>query len=168
MPNPTSKSEATPADVVAWTDGRALLATGSPFDPVSWKGRTITIGQGNNAYVFPGVGLGVLVSGAREVTDSMFAAAADQLAMEAGARDAGSGSLFPPVRDLRRVTAGVAAAVVREARECGVGRAIRDEDVERAVAEAMWDPAYLPFEPAPVPGHVLKQSEPEVAATAAG
>jgi malic enzyme len=149
MSNPTSKSEATPADIVAWTDGRALVATGSPFDPVRWKDGTIAIGQGNNVFVFPGVGLGVLVSEACEVTDSLFAAAAERLADEVGAEDLAAGRLFPPVRDIRRVTARIAEAVAREARDSGVGRRLSDAQVTRAVAEAMWEPVYLPLEPAP-------------------
>jgi malic enzyme len=157
MSNPTSKSEAVPADIMKWTDGRALVATGSPFDPVPWNGRTITIGQGNNAFVFPGMGLGILLSKAREVTESMFAAAARALAAEVSAEDLASGSLFPPVRDIRRVTAAIAAAVVREARDCGVGDFIEDAEVEREVARNMWDPTYLPLEPAP--GVVAPQPE---------
>jgi malate dehydrogenase (oxaloacetate-decarboxylating) len=149
MSNPTSKSEATPADVIAWTDGRALVATGSPFDPVAWEGRTITIGQGNNVFIFPGVGLGVLVSEAREVADSLFAAAAERLAEEVGAEDLAAGSLFPAVRNIRRVTARIAEAVAREARDRDLGRRLSDQEVTRAVAEAMWEPAYLPLEPAP-------------------
>ncbi len=149
MSNPTSKSEAKPADVVAWTNGRALVATGSPFEPVSVEGRTHVFGQGNNAFVFPGMGLGALVSEAHEVTDGMFAAAAQALADEVSEADLASGSLFPPVRDIRRVTAGVAAAVVREAREEGLGRTIADDAIAPAVRAAMWEPAYLPMDPAP-------------------
>jgi malic enzyme len=149
MSNPTSKSEATPADVIAWTAGRALVATGSPFDPVVWDGRTVAVGQGNNVFVFPGVGLGVLVSEAREVTDSLFAAAAESLAAQVRAEDLAAGRLFPPVGEIRRVTARVAEAVAREAGRSGVGRALRDDEVVRAVAEAMWEPAYLPLEAAP-------------------
>jgi malate dehydrogenase (oxaloacetate-decarboxylating) len=149
MSNPTSKSEATPADLIAWTAGRALVATGSPFDPVVWDGRTIAVGQGNNVFVFPGVGLGVLVSEAREVTDSLFAAAAESLAAEVRAEDLAAGRLFPRVGEIRRVTARVAEAVAREAGRNGVGRALSDEQVVQAVAEAMWEPAYLPLEAAP-------------------
>jgi malate dehydrogenase (oxaloacetate-decarboxylating) len=145
MSNPTSCSEATPADVIAWTDGRALVATGSPFDPVSWGGRTIEIGQGNNAFVFPGVGLGVLVSQARKVTDSMFLAAAEQLAAEVSDEQLAAGSLFPRVRELRRVSAHIAEAVVRAARQDGVGRPIPDAEIGPAVADAMWQPDYLPL-----------------------
>jgi malic enzyme len=148
MSNPTSKSEAVPLDVVAWTEGRALIATGSPFAPVPWQGKEIRIGQGNNAFVFPGMGLGVMVSEAREVTESMFAAAARALAGEVRDEDLAAGSLFPSVSQIRWVTVAVAAAVVRAARDCGVGRAIEDGDVEHKVVEAMWEPSYVPLEPA--------------------
>jgi malic enzyme len=141
LSNPTSKSEAAPADVMAWTDGRALMATGSPFEPVEIGGRTIRIGQGNNAFIFPGVGLGVLLSEAREVTDGMFAAAADALAAQLPAEDLQAGSLFPRIAKLRAVTARVAEAVVRQAVSDGVARHIPENPAE-AVASAMWDPAY--------------------------
>jgi malic enzyme len=146
MSNPTSKSEASPADIIEWTQGRALVATGSPFDPVVWAGRTIRIGQGNNAFIFPGVGLGVLVSEAREVTEAMFAAAAHQLADEVRAEDLEAGMLFPPISEIRRVTARIAEAVIREARDSGVGRPIPNEEIPRAVANAVWDPMYLPMD----------------------
>jgi malic enzyme len=147
LSNPTSQSEARPADVIAWTEGRALVATGSPFDPVSWGGRTHRIGQGNNVFVFPGIGLGALVSEAREVTEPMFAAAAETLAGEVRDEHLREGSLFPPVGDLRPVTARVAEAVVREARDSGIGRGFRDAEIAPAVAAAMWEPDYPPLEP---------------------
>jgi malate dehydrogenase (oxaloacetate-decarboxylating) len=130
-----------------WTGGRALVATGSPFEPVTYAGRKITIGQGNNAFVFPGVGLGVLVSEATEVTDGMFADAARRLADEVREEDISAGSLFPPQSEIRRVTAGVAEAVVRKACAEGVGRQIRDDAIPRAVAAAMWQPDYVAEEP---------------------
>jgi len=164
MSNPTSKSEATPADVIRWSEGRALVATGSPFAPVPWNGREISIGQGNNAFVFPGMGLGVLVSEAREVTESMFAAAARQLADEVGAADLAAGRLFPEVSQIRRVTTHIAAAVVREARDCGVGRQIADGEVEGAVASAMWEPSYVAMDPAEV---MADRPEPALAAARA-
>jgi malate dehydrogenase (oxaloacetate-decarboxylating) len=152
MSNPTSSCEARPADVLEWTDGRALIATGSPFDPVEYRGRLVTVAQANNVYVFPGVGLGAIVAEAREVTDTMFTAAADRLAAEVGADDLARGSVFPPIRDIRRVTAAIAAAVVREARQAGVARrSIDDAQIPAAVAAAMWEPAYLPMDPAPAP-----------------
>jgi malate dehydrogenase (oxaloacetate-decarboxylating) len=126
---------------MAWTDGRALVATGSPFDPVEWGGRSVRIGQGNNAFIFPGVGLGVLVAEAREVTDGMFAAAADTLAAQLADRDLAAGSLFPRIAELRRITARVAEAVVRQAGADGVARNPTDDAAE-AVATAMWDPLY--------------------------
>jgi malic enzyme len=141
LSNPTSASEAKPADLMAWTSGRALVATGSPFDPVEVDGRKVRIGQGNNAFVFPGVGLGVLVSEAREVTDGMFAAAADTLAGLVEAEDLAGGSLFPRIAELRRVTARVAQAVVRQAMADGVARN-PPEDPAEAVAAAMWEPSY--------------------------
>jgi len=147
MSNPTSKSEAKPVDLVNWTGGRVLVATGSPFDPVSYGGRQIRIGQGNNAFVFPGMGLGVLVSEAREVTDAMFAAAADRLAAEVHESDLAEGNLFPPVSDIRRVTRAIAETVVRQAREDGVGKDIPDAKIASVVAAAMWEPDYLPTAP---------------------
>ena len=132
--------------MIAWTDGRALVATGSPFDPVSWGGRTIEIGQGNNAFVFPGVGLGVLVSrgaqGHRLDVPRRRGAAGGRGERRA---DLAAGSLFPRVRELRRVTARIAEAVVRAARQDGVGRPIPDAEIAPAVADAMWQPDYLPL-----------------------
>jgi malate dehydrogenase (oxaloacetate-decarboxylating) len=148
LSNPTSQAEAVPADLVAWTGGRALIATGSPFPPVIFEGRTLRIGQGNNAFVFPGLGLGALVSEARAVTSSMFRVAAQTLAGAVSAADLEAGALFPPIGQLRPVTAAIAEAVVRTAREDGVGSAIPDAGIPAAVAAAMWEPAYPDFEPA--------------------
>jgi malate dehydrogenase (oxaloacetate-decarboxylating) len=148
MSNPTANSEATPADVLAWTEGRALVATGSPFEPVTWAGRRVVIGQANNAFVFPGVGLGAILAEAREVTDSMFTVAADRLASIPSESDLATGSLFPSVRDLRPVTAVIAEAVIREARDCGVGRKIPDAEIPGLVASAMWKPEYPELKPA--------------------
>ena len=148
LSNPTSQAEATPGDLLRWTDGRALVAAGSPFDPVSIGGRTVRIGQGNNAFIFPGVGLGTLVAEARTVTDGMFAAAAARLAELVSAEDLAAGSLFPPVSQLRRVTTQVAEAVVRQVLSQGNGRALRDDEVAPAVAAMQWEPAYPVLEPA--------------------
>jgi malate dehydrogenase (oxaloacetate-decarboxylating) len=145
MSNPNSQSEAVPADVIAWTEGRALVATGSPFAPVVHGGRTHRIGQGNNAFVFPGLGLGALVAEARAITDGMFAAAARCLSGEIRDQDLAAGSLFPPVADIRRVTVAIAGAVARQAREEGVGRPLADHEIPPAVTEAMWYPDYVPY-----------------------
>jgi malate dehydrogenase (oxaloacetate-decarboxylating) len=146
--NPTSKSEAIPADLMAWTNGGALVATGSPFAPVQWNGQTIRTGQGNNVYIFPGVGLGALVSEARVVTDDLFAAAATALAERVSDADLGSGSLYPPIAELRRISAAIAEAVVKTAVRSGVaGRQIPDDAVAEAVRSAMWVPEYPVLEP---------------------
>jgi malate dehydrogenase (oxaloacetate-decarboxylating) len=147
LSNPTSQAEATPADVLRWTEGRALVASGSPFDPVSIGGRTVRIGQGNNAFIFPGVGLGTLVAEARTVTNGMFAAAAARLAELVSADDLAAGSLFPPVSDLRRVTTHVAEAVVRQAMSEGNARALPEDEVATAIAAMQWEPAYPALEP---------------------
>lgn len=149
MSNPSSLSEATPADVIAWTDGRALVATGSPFPPVPHGGREIGVGQANNAFIFPGVGLGAMVVEARRVTESMFLAAAERIAAEVGDEDLAAGCLFPSISHLRRLTGKVAAAVARAARDAGVAaRPLDDDAIPGAVAEAMWEPVYLPMDPA--------------------
>ncbi len=143
LSNPTSQCEAKPADVIAWTDGRALVATGSPFPPVQHGERTFVIGQANNAFVFPGIGLGTLVAEARRVTDGMLASAARALADEVRDEHLDASSLFPAVANLRRVTARVAAAVVAAARDEGVGRRrIADEAIPGTVGDAMWLPVY--------------------------
>jgi malate dehydrogenase (oxaloacetate-decarboxylating) len=140
--NPTSKCEATPSDIIEWTSGRAFVATGSPFDPVEFDGRSVRIGQGNNVYVFPGVGLGCLVAEVTEVTDSMFTIAAAAVANAVGERELEAGTLFPPLTELRSITHGIASAVVREANRLGVGKSIPDDEVEQSVAAMMWYPDY--------------------------
>jgi malate dehydrogenase (oxaloacetate-decarboxylating) len=148
LSNPTSQSEAVPADLIAWTEGRALVATGSPFAPVAWSGRTLRIGQSNNAFVFPGIGLGALVAEAHEVSDGMCRAAAEALADQATADDLAAGSLYPRVRDLRVVVGRIAEAVVRQARDEGLGRQLPDAAIPGAVAAARWEPRYLPLDAA--------------------
>ena len=146
--NPTSKAEATPADLIEWTGGKALVATGSPFDPVVWEGRTIRIGQGNNVFVFPGVGLGALVAEASRISDAMFTIAVDVLSQEVLDEDLAAGSLLPRLSGLRRITMRIAEGVVRQAREEGVGRAIDDREIAPCVEAAMWFPQYPVMVPA--------------------
>jgi malic enzyme len=148
MSNPTSKTEAQPKDIMEWTGGRATVATGSPFDPVEYGGRTHVIGQANNAFVFPGVGLGAIVAEAREITDDMFLVAADALADHMTADRLEQGAIFPTQQELRNVSRAIAIRIVRAARDCGVGRAYRDDDIEDAVDAAMWWPEYVPYRPA--------------------
>src|SRR5208283_1093707 len=111
LSNPTTKSEAKPGDLIRWTDGRALVATGSPFAPASYGGRTIPIAQCNNSFIFPAMGLGVVASGARRVTDAMMLAAARALAGNSPALKDSSASLLPPLTGIRRVAAQIAIAV---------------------------------------------------------
>ena len=124
LSNPTSKSEAKADDLIRWTEGRALVATGSPFAPVSYGGRTIPIAQCNNIFIFPAMGLGVVASGARRVTDAMMLAAARALAENSPALKDSSASLLPPLTDIRRVAAQIAIAVGLEAQKGGVAPAL--------------------------------------------
>jgi malic enzyme len=144
LSNPTSKSECTPKDVLAWTGGRALVATGSPYDDVTYEGRRHVIGQGNNVYIFPGVGLGVLVSEAREIDDEMFSVAARTLSSCVSEERLALGALFPSQDALREVSFQIACAVVRHARDAQLGRLIPDDEIEETVRGAIWYPSYIP------------------------
>ncbi|MEY9929070.1 malate dehydrogenase (oxaloacetate-decarboxylating) [Catenulispora sp. GP43] len=141
MSNPTDLAEATPADLLAWTGGRALIATGSPFDPVEYEGTTYQIAQANNALVFPGLGLGAIVARATRVTDAMLAAAAAAVAGRVDTDTPGS-PILPPVPRLRQTSVAVAVAVARAAAEGGVAGTEVGEDIEARVRDAMWEPVY--------------------------
>ena len=145
LSNPTSKAEAVPEDLIRWTDGRALVATGSPFPPVNYGGRSYTVAQSNNALVFPGLGLGVSVVRARRITDAMIAAAADAVAAFADPAGPG-GALLPPVTDLRTVSAAVAIAVAQTANEHGLAEQPLTDPVTQ-IHQAMWRPEYPQFKP---------------------
>jgi malate dehydrogenase (oxaloacetate-decarboxylating) len=142
LSNPTSKSEAKADDLIRWTEGRALVATGSPFTPVSYGGRTIPIAQCNNIFIFPAMGLGVVASGARRVTDAMMLAAARALAENSPALKDSSASLLPPLTDIRRVAAQIAIAVGLEAQRGGVAPVIPVGELQQRVINAQWFPSY--------------------------
>jgi len=145
LSNPTSQTEATPADILEWSDGRAIVATGSPFDPVVRGERRHVIGQANNSFVFPGVGLGAIVAEAREVTDEMFLEAARTLATIPSPERLDAGALYPMQSELRTVSRAIAITVVRAARDQGVGRMFHDDEIETVIDQAMWWPDYVPY-----------------------
>jgi malate dehydrogenase (oxaloacetate-decarboxylating) len=145
LSNPTSSCEAQPSDILAWTDGRALVATGSPFEPVAHGGRSIPIGQGNNAFIFPGLGFGAILADAREVTDGMVLAASYALADYTKSHHAGL--LYPPVSELREVSLEVATRVLEQAFFDGVARTqkVKPADARAYVQRKAWRAKYLPF-----------------------
>jgi malate dehydrogenase (oxaloacetate-decarboxylating) len=149
LSNPTSRSEARAAHLIAWTGGRALIATGSPFEPVLYNGVRYQIAQANNALIFPGLGLGVAVARARRISDGMLATAARALADLSDATAPGA-AILPPVASLRIVSAAVATAVAQVAQAEGLAQ-LKLDDPARQVAEAMWVPAYPPYR---APGHL--------------
>lgn len=145
LSNPTSRSEATPQDLYAWTEGRAIIGTGSPFPPIEKDGALYKTDQTNNSYIFPGVGLGVLAVGATRMTDSMFEAAARALASVSPARSDATRSLLPPVTELRDVARIVARAVARTARDEGQCPSIDDAQIDARIERMMWKPTYRPY-----------------------
>jgi malate dehydrogenase (oxaloacetate-decarboxylating) len=144
LSNPTSKCEALPNDLIRWTEGRALVAAGSPFEPVTYKGRIYQIAQANNALIFPGLGLGVTVARANRITDPMLVAAAHAVAALSDATTVGA-SLLPSVDQLRMVSAAVGAAVAQAADSEGLAQADLYDPVQQ-IHEAMWRPAYPKIE----------------------
>jgi malic enzyme len=145
LSNPTSACEAAPADIDRWTAGRALVATGSPFPPIVRDERSIEVGQANNVFVFPGLGLGAIVAEATSITDGMVLAAARTLAAEVTDERLANGALYPPVADLRKVSRAIAFAVASEACRTGAARVDPEIELGPAVDAAMWWPAYAPY-----------------------
>jgi len=144
LSNPTSKAECTPAEAIAWSGGRALVATGSPFDDVVHDGVRHEIGQANNMFIFPGVGLGAILSEIRQVDEDVFLVAARALAESVGEERLQQGALFPLQSELRSVSRRIAAAVVRHANREGLGVPIPESDVDRVVESSIWYPDYVP------------------------
>jgi len=144
--NPTANAEATPEEILAWTKGTAIVASGSPFAPVEYEGRTIHIGQGNNVYIFPGIGLGAVVSGATKVTDEMFAVAAETLAEMVEQEDLDKGLLYPGLTKLRDISRAIAIAVGEEAMEENIAPKLSRAELEKRIDDAMWFPDYARLE----------------------
>lgn len=145
LSNPTSRSEAVPQQLIEWTEGRALVGTGSPYPAAQYCDRTIEIDQTNNSYIFPGVGLGVLACEARRVTDGMFMAAAKSLAAMSPARHDPNGKLLPPISKLRVVSRNVAECVARQAQSEGQARTMKDHELQKRIDAFMWRPEYRPY-----------------------
>jgi malate dehydrogenase (oxaloacetate-decarboxylating) len=149
LSNPTSQSEAAPADLLRWTDGRALVGTGSPFAPVEVNGKSIRIAQVNNSYIFPGLALGILVSRAKRVTDGMIMAAAKALAALSPARADKSAPLLPPIAEARKTSLAVAEAVGMQAIADGMAEAVDEESLADALRGYVWEPEYVTYERIP-------------------
>jgi len=144
LSNPTSRAEATPADIEKWSEGRAIIGTGSPFPPLMRNGRPFAIDQTNNSYIFPGLGLGVIAVQARRVTDTMLMAAAKALAAMSPARDDPHANLLPPVTALRDVAVAVARAVAQQARREGLTE-VSENAIDPLIHAKIWEPKYLPY-----------------------
>jgi malate dehydrogenase (oxaloacetate-decarboxylating) len=145
LSNPTARAEATPADLMKWTEGRALIGTGSPFPPVERDGRQIPVDQTNNSYIFPGVALGVIASRARRVSDGMFMASAKALAALSPAAKDKEGRLLPPLDEIRAVSVAVAIAVARQAQAEGLAETATPETLKQTILDHVWEPAYRPY-----------------------
>jgi malate dehydrogenase (oxaloacetate-decarboxylating) len=145
LSNPTSRSEAHPQNLIYWTEGKALIATGSPFDPVIYNDVIYPIAQCNNVYIFPGIGLGAIVSGTHQIIDEMFIAAARSLSEHSPKIKDPSASLFPELRSLRKVSREIALSVISFAQHRGLCAEMSREEMERKVDTAMWFPEYPHF-----------------------
>lgn len=144
MSNPTSRAEAVPEDLIRWTGGQALIATGSPFEPVNYKGKSYPIAQCNNSYIFPGLGLGILAVNARRVSDDMFMAAAVALSECSPALTDPQAALLPSLEDIRDVSRRIAVVVARQAQAEGLAEQTTDDELEKRIDATFWEPEYLP------------------------
>ncbi len=148
LSNPTSCSEADPADLMKWTQNRVIIGTGSPFPDVIRDGKPFRVDQINNSYIFPGVGLGTIASKATRITDSMMLAAAKALANASPSNGDLKGNLLPPLTDIRNVTVQVAKGVAKEAMKAGVANEISDDELEKNIKDTVWNPTYYSFKKA--------------------
>jgi malate dehydrogenase (oxaloacetate-decarboxylating) len=146
LSNPTSRSEATAQDLMDWTDGRALIGTGSPFEPVNVSGKKISVTQTNNSYIFPGLALGILASKAKRVTDTMVKAAAEELVRQLPTQKDKQASLLPPLAEARQLGRMIGQAVGRQAMLDGQAQVADEAELEREIAANIWEPVYIPYE----------------------
>jgi malate dehydrogenase (oxaloacetate-decarboxylating) len=146
LSNPTSRSEATAQDLMDWTDGRALIGTGSPFEPVNIGGKKISVTQTNNSYIFPGLALGILASKAKRVTDTMVKAAAEELVRQLPTQKDKQASLLPPLAEARQLGRMIGQAVGRQAMVDGQAQVADEAELDREIAANIWDPVYMPYE----------------------
>ncbi|MCA9956570.1 MAG: hypothetical protein KC434_17700, partial [Anaerolineales bacterium] len=142
LSNPTSNSECTAEEAYTWSDGRAIFASGSPFDPVEYKGKTYVPGQGNNSYIFPGVGLGVVAVKARHVPDEMFMAAARTLAQLVTEEDLAKGRVYPSLKRIREVSGAIGTAVAEVAFAKNLASIARPDDLPAYIEGQMFQPVY--------------------------
>lgn len=142
LSNPTSKAECTAEEAYRWSNGRAIFASGSPFDPVEYNGKTYVPGQGNNSYIFPGVGLGIIAVAAKRVTDEMFMTAAKTLALQVSENDLDMGRIYPPLQDIRKVSSAIAVAVAEVAYKRGLAAVPRPDDLLTHMKAHMFNPIY--------------------------
>ena len=145
LSNPTERAEATPHDLNAWTEGRAVIGTGSPFPPIKRNGKSFRVDQTNNAYVYPGIGLGAIATDARRISDGMFLAAARTIADLSPAKHDPNANLLPPLRDMRKLHFHVALAVARQAQAEDLAAPLSDDAIATAIAAKMWDPLYATY-----------------------
>jgi malate dehydrogenase (oxaloacetate-decarboxylating) len=145
LSNPTERAEATPHDVLEWSDGRAVIGTGSPFPAIQRDGQTFRIDQTNNAYVYPGIGLGAIAARAARISDGMFLEAARVIAAMSPARHDPQANLLPPLTDIRELSFHVAVAVAKRAQADGLAERTSDDELTSAIREKMWEPVYAKY-----------------------
>lgn len=145
LSNPTSRVEATPQDIINWSHSDAIVATGSPFPPSTYKGKLFEISQCNNSYIFPGIGLGVLVAQATSITDNMLMAASQSLADAAMQYDKPQGALLPALSEIKAISKSIAYAVAQQAIEDGVALPISKQTMQRRLTENFWKPKYRDY-----------------------